>query len=448
MKLKHLVVGFLSGLWIGGLAVADETIEPTSKLAMPLLQQGGTARGMAMGSAVLSVPQGSASLLWNPAGLSRLTLCPEAGFHYSSGLGNSSNQTIIAGQRFGSLGGFAASLNHVDNGNFQGRDDLGNQTADYSAGDTGGSLGWGRELFSHLSGGLDLKYNRQTLAGASYSAYAADLGLLWNPIVPLNVALAYSNLGNNVADKDLYGGWRLGASYEVRKNLLFAASTEINADRFTRLQAGVEGYVYPSLALRTGFVYNVTNSDLSGLTGWTAGFGLKITKSLTLDYAYVPFGELDTSHYFSLTYKFSCAKDKDTAAAQPAVAVKSATTTVEESFIVLDDTHFKFDEAVLTPAGEKVVQENANVLKENPTVAIVIAGYTSASGTAEYNQILSEKRATAVKQKLIDEGVKADRLTTIGYGKDNPAEFEPIPEHINSPQAHANMRVLFEVKVK
>jgi len=87
-------------------------------------------------------------------------------------------------------------------------------------------------------------------------------------------------------------------------------------------------------------------------------------------------------------------------------------------------------------------------LERNPNVKIRIAGYTSAHGTVDYNQKLSERRAEAVRDYLIKGGIAPDRLTTIGYGKTRPAEYEPIPENIYSKEAKANMRVLFEVIVK
>jgi OmpA-OmpF porin, OOP family len=75
-----------------------------------------------------------------------------------------------------------------------------------------------------------------------------------------------------------------------------------------------------------------------------------------------------------------------------------------------------------------------------------VAGYTSASGTEAYNQKLSERRANAVQEYLINEGViSPDRLSTIGYGETNPAMYEAAPKEIYSKAAMANMRVLFEI---
>lgn len=117
--------------------------------------------------------------------------------------------------------------------------------------------------------------------------------------------------------------------------------------------------------------------------------------------------------------------------------------------ISLEDSHFDFDSAALSENGKTILNYNARILKENPSMKIRIAGYTSASGTKEYNQKLSERRATSVKNYLIKEGgIAEDRLTKIGYGETRPAEYEPVPSDIYSEAAKANMRVLFEVIVK
>lgn len=120
-----------------------------------------------------------------------------------------------------------------------------------------------------------------------------------------------------------------------------------------------------------------------------------------------------------------------------------------DRFVMLEDSHFEFDKATLTEEGEKMLDQNVKILKENPKLKVRIAGYTSAQGTPEYNQRLSERRADTVMTYLIREGgVGPERLDTIGYGETRPLIHEPIPSDIDSKAAKANMRVLFEVIVK
>ena len=117
--------------------------------------------------------------------------------------------------------------------------------------------------------------------------------------------------------------------------------------------------------------------------------------------------------------------------------------------ISLEDSHFAHDSAELSEDGKTILNYNAKLLRENPKMKIRVAGYASASGTHEYNQKLSERRATTVKNYLVKEGnVAEDRLTKIGYGETRPAEYEAVPSDIYSEAAKSNQRVLFELIVK
>jgi len=124
---------------------------------------------------------------------------------------------------------------------------------------------------------------------------------------------------------------------------------------------------------------------------------------------------------------------------------------VEEKIIILafEDLHFDFDKSTLTPEAQTILKRNMQLLIDNPKAKVRIAGYASASGTEDYNQKLSERRAKAVQEYLVNQGlVSQQRLSTIGYGKTRPAEYEAAPEAIYSKAAKANMRVLFEIVVK
>ena len=133
---------------------------------------------------------------------------------------------------------------------------------------------------------------------------------------------------------------------------------------------------------------------------------------------------------------------------KPVVAV--AASKVEEKEIVLsfEDIHFGFDQSSLTNEAKTMLQRNLKILQDNPKARVRIEGYTSAAGSAEYNQRLSERRATAVKDYLNKEGLVApDRVTTVGYGQSDPARYESDPKDIDSRAAKANMRVQFEIIV-
>ena len=480
MKILSIATGFICAALLCGKASAAETDYAAGTQALPLLQANGTARAMAMGSAVVAVPQGSASLLWNPAGLSQLG-CTEIGVHHNSGLGDTIQETVILGMpvgdirkdcKGGTLGGFAAAVGYVDYGNFSGRDNAGSQTAGYVARDFSGSLGYGRELMRGFSAGLAMKNNLSQVPNETYSTYAADLGVLWTVVRSLDLGVTYSNInlgsqGNSIGD--VASGWRLGAGWTVDKHLLLAASGELQNKGVNRLQLGGEYLVGNTegkanvLALRAGYQINYPDAQLTGLTGLTLGLGYTLSRSVTLDYAMVPSGDLGTSHRLSLTVKFDCPeKPRHHAvvvavvapkAAAPAAAVAvNAMAPVEPEPVVLkeyqlEDSHFDFDSAVLRPEGMEALRENVQFLKDNPNALVNVAGYTSRRGTEEYNQKLSERRAAAVAEYLTREGIAPGRITTIGYGETRPAEYEATNAK-DTEAAKANKRVVSTVTDK
>lgn len=129
--------------------------------------------------------------------------------------------------------------------------------------------------------------------------------------------------------------------------------------------------------------------------------------------------------------------------------VAVAQTPVKEAeVLVLEHVHFNFDTAELNNETKAILRQHVQTLKANPQTRVRIAGYTSASGTAEYNQALSERRAKSIKAFLILEGVDANRFKTIGFGQRNPAEYEANPAVLRSDAAKANMRGLFEIIVE
>ena len=138
-------------------------------------------------------------------------------------------------------------------------------------------------------------------------------------------------------------------------------------------------------------------------------------------------------------------------AAEPKIEEKvvAAVSKPQVVILALEDIHFDFDKSTLTPEAQTILKRNIQILKDNPNAKVRIAGYTSAMGTDAYNHKLSERRAMAVQEYLVKEGViTRDRLSTIGYGEANPAMYEAAPKQIYSKAAKANMRVLFEVVVK
>ncbi len=84
--------------------------------------------------------------------------------------------------------------------------------------------------------------------------------------------------------------------------------------------------------------------------------------------------------------------------------------------------YFRFDSSELDPTALATLRQNAEIIRQMPTAIIQIEGHCDERGTQEYNLALGERRAMAVRDYLIRLGVSGDRLVTISYGKEMPAD--------------------------
>ena len=84
---------------------------------------------------------------------------------------------------------------------------------------------------------------------------------------------------------------------------------------------------------------------------------------------------------------------------------------------------FELDSSEVSADGQKLLQENAAIMKKYPTWQITIEGHCDERGTAEYNLALGERRALAAKNYLVSLGIPADKVKTVSYGKEFP--FDP-----------------------
>ena len=86
-----------------------------------------------------------------------------------------------------------------------------------------------------------------------------------------------------------------------------------------------------------------------------------------------------------------------------------------------DRVYFVVDQADLTPEAEEILSKQAAWLQKYPGVSIQMEGHSDERGTREYNIALSARRATAAREFLIAQGVEANRISSIAYGKERPA---------------------------
>ncbi len=98
----------------------------------------------------------------------------------------------------------------------------------------------------------------------------------------------------------------------------------------------------------------------------------------------------------------------------------NAKQTERGTLVTFGDVLFDLDRSELKPGGMHNITKLAQFLQENPDRKVIVEGYTDSTGSAQYNQSLSERRANSVRAALISQGVDPQRIVAQGYGKEYP----------------------------
>lgn len=83
--------------------------------------------------------------------------------------------------------------------------------------------------------------------------------------------------------------------------------------------------------------------------------------------------------------------------------------------------YFAFDSYAVPEDERKKIRRAARFLKENSSASLRLEGHADERGAADYNMVLSRRRAGSVKELLRSYGVESDRIETVGYGEEFPA---------------------------
>ena len=94
---------------------------------------------------------------------------------------------------------------------------------------------------------------------------------------------------------------------------------------------------------------------------------------------------------------------------------------------VPDRVFFATNESVLTTASRDTLRKQAEWLRKNSKINVVLEGHADERGTREYNLALGERRANAAKDYLMTYGISANRISVISYGKERPVNSGSSP---------------------
>jgi hypothetical protein len=305
---KYLGLGSLAVLLLG--APAGVFAERGSAGAEPLgaLFFDGNSRPTAMGGAYSALAWDANALIYNPAGLARISRHEATFMHNQSVQGLTQDYLAAATQ-----GGWGGAVNYVHVGNIP-RTTIRDQdeTLDnFAVSALVLSGGYGRTFFDTLSLGAAAKLIRESMDDNSAHAFAGDAGVLYSvPGTPgLNLGAAFQNIGPRVRfgreTERLPTAFRGGASYAFKvRDYDSTVAVDLIKDLHGKARIGLGGetVVARKIAVRVGWASR-NDADY----GVTAGLGWRFP-NFSIDYAIVPFGELGFTHRISATARWGAAK--------------------------------------------------------------------------------------------------------------------------------------------
>lgn len=271
---------------------------------------GAGARALGLGGAYAAIADDATSLVWNPAGLVQVaakevafytTTLPADGLSYA--FFGYAHPTL----RYGTLGVGALRFSA---GGIEGRDERNFVTEEITDSQLRWLFGYANQITSDVAVGVALKLDTHSLAGASATAFGADVAVTYRPESYGPERLSLSRLGaalrieNALEPREKLGSqavpdpraFHAGLSYDIplggfTDRTLATAEWVHESGGENRILFGAE-LTRSGVAARMGF----------GAESWTAGAGFE-THGLGLDYAFAP-GDLAATHRVSLRYAF------------------------------------------------------------------------------------------------------------------------------------------------
>jgi len=214
---------------------------------------------------------------------------------------------------------------------------------------------------------------------------------------------------------------------------------------FALVGTGLKYYISENVLVKAGL--DVMHSLDTENTEWMAGVGVGVnfggssTKQVAAAEPAEPMPEVcaDSDN------DGVCDQDDKCPGTEPNVTVDAdGCPAVAEVVRVELDVKFDFDKSVVKPESYSDIKNLADFMKQYPQTTTVVEGHTDSVGTDAYNQKLSERRANAVRDVLVNQyGVEGERVNTAGYG-----ESRPVADNATDAGRAVNRRVEAEVEAQ
>nr|MBS0036888.1 OmpA family protein [Saprospiraceae bacterium] len=112
--------------------------------------------------------------------------------------------------------------------------------------------------------------------------------------------------------------------------------------------------------------------------------------------------------------------------------------------VILEDIYYDFDRWEIREDAQPTLNKLADLLNDNPELTIELGSHTDCRGTPEYNQELSQNRAQAAVEYLVEDGISERRLRAKGYGK-SQLRVDCVCEECTEEEHQQNRRTTFRI---
>ena len=275
------------------------------------------ARAIALGEAYSTLTDGADSLYWNPAGLGRIEKQSISLMH-AVYLQDVFYDYAAYARKMGKAGTFGVGVQYLSAGSIEETNEQETKVGSFTPQDMAISVSWGRKFHggdlgdleeSEFIFGITGKFIQSKIIETANSG-AIDVGIIWNPIAKHGFSIGAQNMGPALKfgkdSTDLPFNIRLGYANQYFEPLLLALDVNFPQDNDANVGIGMEytKRIFSDLYLagRGGYNSRVT-ADIARLSSLSTGVGLG-WKTYSLDFAWVPFGQLGHSFRLSLSIKF------------------------------------------------------------------------------------------------------------------------------------------------
>jgi hypothetical protein len=271
------------------------------------LTLGAGARATAMGNAYTALSDDATAVYWNPAGLSQIT-DPSLSVMHAAWFGDIYYDWASYVLPIRGVGTLGIGVQYLNAGTIQGADINNNPTNSFTPNDTAVTLSYSRNIAA-LMVGVNLKYITSTITNSA-SAVAGDIGVLYKASESgLSVGACVQNAGTAMQFSDqaeqLPLTAKAGCAYSLESGLILSVDIDAPIDNAPYFCGGTE-YTWKidkslSGSVRVG--YTTLTQNVTGFEGISGGVGCTY-KNYSLDYAFMPYGDLGSTNRISLGIKF------------------------------------------------------------------------------------------------------------------------------------------------